>query len=152
MVLNMNNTILNTENVEKEWCTDWTQICHQILLIFKIPSNGDFFHFFIQCARRICNNENISTQMVLNMNNTIVKRMLRKSGARIEHRFVIKFINFYNTFKWRFFSLFYSIARRICNNENISTQMILNMNNTILKRMLRKSGARIEHRFVIKFY
>ena len=37
------------------------------------------------------------------------------------------------------------------NNENASTQMILNMNNIISKRMFGESVARIEYRFIIKF-
>ena len=36
-------------------------------------------------------------------------------------------------------------------NENASTQMILNMNNVISKKMFGKSVARIEYRFIIKF-
>ena len=37
------------------------------------------------------------------------------------------------------------------NNENESTQMILNVNNAISKKMFGTSVARIEYRFIIKF-
>ena len=101
------------------------------------------FLFCIQCARRICNNENISTQMVLNMNNTIVKEcwetVVHGLNTDLSSNLLICIIPSNDDF-FHFFFVF-NYARRICNNENISTQMVLNMNNTIL----RKCWERVVH-------